>query len=402
MRNSWGQERWDSIAVPVTGLPARFEVPTRVPLVADGRSTAVADVRVLDAWGVPVAQPAYVSVHATRAEPVGEDADPSSVGRQLLSSATGWLVIALRPGRDVGPGALELKSGDAPATVPLELLPEVRGLPVAGGGMVGAGASPESYGASTARGGLDAQTSFTMGLASRRLDDGQGVFGRSADPLAKAQYPILGDASQLEPRTASHNGLSARLERGFDWAAFGDLSSTDFASGLSLAQYRRSVTGLAAHITTGAVTWSAFGSLTSQSLRQQQIRGAGISGPYQLAGGILPGTEYLRLETRDLQNPERAVATLGLTRFVDYQIDYVDGVVLFKQPIPAADGSGNPVFIVATFEAAAGGEPRLVAGARAALDMRPFVEGLGLGSLRLGVAAVNAQQAIDRYRLVGR
>src|SRR2546422_7400699 len=41
--------------------------------------------------------------------------------------------------------------------------------------------------------------------------------------------------------------------------------------------------GFAAHVTTGAVTWSGFGSLTSQSLRQLQIRGAGISGPYQLA-----------------------------------------------------------------------------------------------------------------------
>src|SRR5213083_1708216 len=229
----------------------------------------------------------------------------------------------------------------------------------------------------------------------------QDAFGRSVDPLGQAQYPILGDASVQQSRTASRTWLSARVERGFDWAAFGDLSSTDFASGLSLAQYRRSVTGLAARVTTGAVTWSAFGSLTAQSLRQLQIRGAGISGPYQLAGGILPGTEYLRLETRDLQNPERAVATLALTRFVDYQIDYVDGVVLFKQPIPAADASGNPMFIVATFEAAAGGQPRLVAGARAALDMRPLVEGLGLDSLRIGVTAVNAEQAIDRYRLVG-
>jgi uncharacterized repeat protein (TIGR01451 family) len=401
MRNSWGQERWDSIAVHETGLPARFEVPSRVTLVADGRSTAVVDVRVLDRWGVPVAQPAYVSVNTKGAEPQGADADPSSVGLQLLSSATGRLRIALRPGRDVGPGALELKSGDATDTVRLELLPEVRGLTVAGSGMVGTGASPESYGAVTARGRLDSQTSFTLGLDSRRLRDGQDAFGRSADPLAQSQYPILGDASVQQTRTASRTWLSARVERGFDWAAFGDLSSADFTSGLSLAQYRRSVTGLAARVTTGPLTWNAFGSLTSQSLRQLQIRGAGISGPYQVAGGILPGTESLRLETRDLQNPERAIATLALTRFVDYQIDYVDGVVLFKQPIPAADANGNPVFVVATFEAAAAGEARLVAGARAALDMRPIAEGLRLDSLRIGVTAVSAEQTIDRYRLVG-
>src|SRR2546425_1874264 len=267
--------------------------------------------------------------------------------------------------------------------------------------MVGVGASPDAYGAITARGRLDERTSLTLGVDSRRLNDGQDVFGRSADPLAEAQYPILGDASQLQTRTASHNWVSARLERGFDWAAFGALSTTDFASGLSLAQYRRAVTGVAAHVTAGAVTLSGFGSLTSQSLRQLQIRGAGISGPYQLAADMLPGTEYLRVETRDLQNPERAVTTQGLNRFVDYEIDYTSGVVLFKQPIPAADAYGNPVFIVATFEAGAGGEQRLVAGGPAGPQVRPLAPGLRGGPLRGGRTGAKAGQGLHSYRLGG-
>jgi len=402
MTNSWGSARWDSIAVHVTGLPAKFAVSaSRLALVADGHTVSATKVRVLDAWSVPVVQPAYVTVSATGAEPVGPDADASSVGLQRLSDSTGWVVVSLRAGREVRRGLLELKSGDAKATLPLEILPEVRPLTVIGSGMVGVGASPDAYGAITARGRLDDRTSLTLGVDSRRLNDGQDAFGRSTDPLAEAQYPILGDASQLQTRTASHNWVSARLERGFDWAAFGDISTTDFASGLSLAQYRRAVTGLAARVTTGAVTWSGFGTLTSQALRQLQIRGAGISGPYQLAPDMLPGTEYLRVETRDLQNAERAVATLPLTRFVDYEIDYTSGVVLFKLPIPAADAYGNPVFIVATFEAGSGGEQRLVAGARAALDVRPLAAGLRVDSLRIGITAVNAEQAINRYRLVG-
>src|SRR5256712_504522 len=116
---------------------------------------------------------------------------------------------------------------------------------------------------------------------------------------------------------------------------------------------------------------------------------------------MLPGTEYLRVETRDLQNPERAVTTQGLNRFVDYEIDYTSGVVLFKQPIPAADAYGNPVFIVATFEAGAGGEQRLVAGAPAALDVRPLAARLRVDSLRVRIPAGNAEQAINSYRLVG-
>jgi uncharacterized repeat protein (TIGR01451 family) len=403
MKNSWGQERWDSIAVHVTGLPARIEIPSgALKLVADGRSTAILGVRILDAWGVPVAQPAYVTVSAKGAEPRGTDADPSSVGLQLLSSAAGRLAIEVQPGRTVGPGVLELKSGDATAAVPLQLLPEVRGLTVAGTGSVGAGASADAYGAITARGRLGAQTSFTLGLDSRRLNDGRDVFGRSTDPLEESQYPILGDASAQQKRMASQTWLSARLEHGYDWATFGDLSSTGFASGLSLAQYRRAVTGVAARLTTGAITWTGFGSFTSQSLRQLQIRGAGVSGPYSLAGDIVPGTEYVRVETRDRLNPERAVATQALIRFVDYQIDYASGVVLFKQPVPATDADGNPVFIMVTFEAASAAEQRLVAGARAALDVRQLAgDRLRLDSLRIGVTAVDAQQAINPYHLVG-
>src|SRR3989442_9717963 len=116
---------------------------------------------------------------------------------------------------------------------------------------------------------------------------------------------------------------------------------------------------------------------------------------------MLPGTEYVGVETRDLQNPERAVATQALNRFVDYEIDYTSGVVLFKQPIPAADAYGNPVFIVATFEAGAGGEQRLVAGSRGAPNVRPPAPGLRLGSLRIGITAVKAPQATNTYRPVG-
>ncbi len=401
MRNSWGHERWDSIAVHVTGLPARFEVPARLALAADGRTVTTATIRVLDAWGVPVVQAAYVTVTGQGAEPTGEDADPSSVGRQLLSTGTGRLEVPLRPGHTIGSGLLTLKSGDAKATIPLEINPEIRPLTVAGAGSVGVGASPDAYGAITARGRLDARTSVTLTLDSRSLNAGQDVFGRDQDPLEDAQYPILGDASHVATRAASATWFSARLERGLDWMSFGDVATNDFAAGLTLAGYRRAVSGVAGRLTTGPVTWSGFGSMTAQSLRQLQLRGAGVSGPYELGPNLLPGTEQLRLETRALENPERAVVTQGLTRFVDYQIDYASGVVLFKQPVPAADAQGNPVFVVATFEAASGGERQLVAGGRAALDLNRAFGVRRLDSLRLGVTAVNAEQAVAPFRLVG-
>src|SRR2546425_13135478 len=99
--------------------------------------------------------------------------------------------------------------------------------------------------------------------------------------LFRSQYPILGDSSQLQTRTASHNWVSARLERGFDWAAFGDLSTTDFASGLSLAQYRRAGAGAAAPGTARAVTPSGLGRPTAPPPRAAHDRRAGRSGPHQ-------------------------------------------------------------------------------------------------------------------------
>ncbi|HEV7364632.1 MAG TPA: SdrD B-like domain-containing protein [Gemmatimonadales bacterium] len=399
--NSWGSERWDSIAVHVPGLPARFEAPNRLALPADGRSVAVMKVRVVDTWGVPVVQPAYVTVSANGAEPVGDDVDQSSVGRQLLSSASGRLDVSVRPGHTVGSGALLLKSGDAKATIQLDLSPEVRPLTLTGGGSFGVGASPDAYGAITARGRLDTRTSLTVTLDSRRLDAGRNVFGRQHDPLEDAQYPILGDASHVDTRAASPNWFAARLERGFDWLSVGDVATNDFAAGLSLAGYRRAVSGVAGRLTTGPVTWSGFGSMTTQSLRQLQIRGVGASGPYELGPDVLPGTEQLRLETRAVENPERAIVTQGLTRYVDYQIDYATGTLLFKQPVPAADAQGNPVFVVATFEAASGGERKLVAGGRAALNLNPMFGGRSLDSLRLGITAVNAEQTTDPFRLLG-
>ena len=121
------------------------------------------------------------------------------------------------------------------------------------------------------------------------------------------------------------------------------------------------------------MTWSGFGALTSQSLRQVQIRGAGVSGPYSVGTGIVPGTEQVSLETRDLDNPERSLQTQGLGRLADYQIDYVTGTLLLKNSVPSADLNNNPVFIVVTFESDGGGESTSVLGLRAATDF-----GLGL------------------------
>jgi hypothetical protein len=398
MQDSRSRERWDSLAVHVTGLPAALEASaTRIQLTADGYSAQDIQVRVLDEWGVPVVEPVYVTVSAEGATPDVADDDPSVAGVQVQSDASGWLTIRLKPGHVVRRGKLTLVAGEATHEIDLELLPAVRPLMVTGVGRLGLGASPDAFGALTARGRLDARTSVVLSVDSRRLN----AFDRSFDPLDEAQYPLLGDASRTRTITSSRFAVSARLERGFDWIQFGDVATNDFASGLRLTTYRRAVTGGAAHVTTGPIAWRGFGSLTSQTLQQLQIRGAGSSGPYLLASDITPGTEHIVIETRERENPQRVVTSEVLTRFVDYQIDYESGVLLFKRPVPAADTQENPVFLMVTYEAASGADQRIVGGLRATVNARRLFGPTLLDSARIGLTGIYADELAGRFHLAG-
>ncbi|MCH7717375.1 MAG: DUF11 domain-containing protein [Gemmatimonadetes bacterium] len=402
MVNSWNQERWDSMTVHVTGRPASFSTPDApVELIADGHTIATVRVRVFDRWGVPIVNRIYATASAEGAEPVSADADPSSVGVQVRSDRAGWFEIQLKPGRDVGTGKLILQSGTARGEVDLEILPAIRPLMLTGVGRLGLGASPDAFGAIIARGRLDRNTSIIMSYDSRRLDAGRDIFGRSFDPLGEARYPLLGDASNVRTLSASRYAFSARLERGFDWLAVGDLSTTDFASGLRLTNYRRALAGGAARVTTGPIVWRGFGSLTSQNLQQLQIRGVGSSGPYELQPDIFPGTERVVIETRAKENAQRIVTQQVLVRFIDYQIDYQRGTLLFKRPVPAADPYENPVFLMVTYEVDGGGEQRLVSGMRATVNARGLLGSALLDSLRIGATGIQSEEPTGAHYLAG-
>jgi outer membrane protein OmpA-like peptidoglycan-associated protein len=402
MTNTWGTERWDSLAVHVTGPPAGF-VTENAPLrlTAGGHRTGELRVRVLDEWGVPVINRPYVTVAAEGAEPTNRDADGSSVGLQVQPDSAGWMQLGFRAMAQPGKGSIMLSAGDAVSLIDLEILPDVQPLMIAGVGRVGVGASPDAFASLTARGRLDSRTALTLSLDTRDLDAGRDVFGRITNPLEEAQYPLLGDASNQRVVSASRSWFAARLERGLDWAAYGDLATEDFGAGLQLNRYRRALTAAGAHVTTGPVTWKGFGSSTTQSLVQRQIRGAGISGPYELGSEIRAGTEKIDVETRARENPERVLARQTLVRFADYQIDYQRGILLLNRPVAATDGFGNPIFIVATFEAESGGDRSWVWGVRALTDVRKLVGSRALDRLDVGATWVHDGAAGIERDLLG-
>ena len=375
-----------------TSVPASFApVADTVALPADGLTIKETRVRVLDAWGVPVVNRPFVTVSTGRAEVVNVDEDASSVGRQLLTGPDGWLTIRIRAASEVSVDVLTLQAGDATGEVALRHVPKARELMITSMGQYGFGAAPDDFGAVTVRGRLGAETAVTLAYDSRTLDEGRDAYGRTISPLDDAQYPILGDASVRRSEASSRPGLSARIERGTDWVAAGELAGMGFGNGLTLAQYRRALDGVAANVRTGPVTWSGFGALTSQSLRQVQIRGAGVSGPYDVGTGIVPGTERVVVETRDLDNPERSLRLQTLERLADYQIDYVTGTLLLKSPVPSVDLNNNPVFIVVAFESDGGGESTSVWGLRAETDF----------GIPLGLSVVQDRAEGQSFEMLG-
>ena len=403
MKNSWGQERWDSLNVHVAGHPANLVYDgTKVVLTVDGQRIDTVFIHVFDQWDVPVVTGALVTVSADGAEVLNDDADGSSVGLQVRTDSTGVLALALRGGHDVRVGSLALRSETAAARVQVEVLPAARPFMLTAAGQVGMGASPDAFGAATARGRLDERTSVVVSVDSRQLDAGANNFGRSVDPLGDAQYSILGDASVRQTQSASRYAVAARVERGLDWLAFGDLSTGSFAGGLTLSGYDRALAGVAGRVTTGAVVWQGFGATTSDRLAQLQVRGAGMSGPYDIGLGIKPGTERVVLETRAFDDAQQKLARQPLTRFVDYQIDYERGLVLFKQPVPASDPSGNPVFIMITYGTDDGGEQSTVWGVRATTDARGLLNAReSLDSLRIGTTFIRDGRAGAERELTG-
>ena len=402
LTNSWPHDRWDSAAVHVTGIPSRF-VPERpvVRLAADGQATALVRIRVLDSWGVPVVNGALITVAAVGATLVNGDDDRSSVGIQVKTDAEGWITASIRAGQEVRRGRVTLKAARAAGEVPLHVVAATRPLMVTGVGRVGVGSSADAFGAITARGRLDDRTSLTLAYDSRRLDAGNGAFGRVSDPLDPAQYPMLGDASTVRSVIPARSVFSARLESGFDWLAVGDVTTTEFAAGLQMGAYRRSLTGAATRLTKGPLTLHGFASATSQMVRHQQIRGEGISGPYRLDGRAIAGTDAVAIETRAAENAQRVVSRQVLVRFVDYQIDYERGTLLLKSAVPAADTYGNPVYLVITAETVGGGPRGALWGVRAIGNAGQVLGSSALDSAHVGLLWVQ-QSAVDgSQRLAG-
>jgi uncharacterized repeat protein (TIGR01451 family) len=206
-------------------------------------------------------------------------------------------------------------------------------------------------------------------------------------------YTLYGDGSQQGYDAASARKLYLKLERDQFYALFGD-----FQTGLDkseLSRYQRTLNGVKVEYRGPMVEVNAFAAKTAQTYARDEIQGDGTSGLYRLRHhGIVLNSEKIRIETRDRYHSEQIVESRELVRHIDYDIDYDNGTLLFREPIASRDFDFNPNWIVAEYETLGASEEFVDAGGRVGVRM--------MGDrLQAGVSYISDDGAQGRSQLAG-
>jgi hypothetical protein len=147
----------------------------------------------------------------------------------------------------------------------------------------------------------------------------------------------------------------------------------DFQTGLDrnqLSRYQRTLNGVRVEYRGALVEFNGFAARTSQAYARDELQGDGTSGLYRLKKGrIVLNSERIRIETRDRYHSEQIIESRDLVRHIDYDIDYRNGTLFFREPISSRDFDFNPVFIVVEYETRGGADQYLNAGGRAGVRL---------------------------------
>ncbi len=219
---------------------------------------------------------------------------------------------------------------------------------------------------------------FLLTVAYDSARKSEEALGRLNDVIEPQRYYTLyGDGTEQRNEAASQRKLYVKLEREQFYALFGD-----FQTGLTvteLSRYARTLNGIRSEFASERFSLSTFAARTDQNAVRDELRGDGTSGLYRLSRTpLIIGSDQVRLEVRDRFRTERVVESRLLARFLDYSIDYGQGTLFFKQPVPSRDAAFNPVFIVVEYETQGATDEDTTAGGRAAVRMGDVEVGASL------------------------
>lgn len=398
---------------------------------ADGISTALVKLELLDKDGIQVGSRMPVTLDASFGTWKVEDLDKEKPGTQIFIEG-GVAEFELKSTIEPNTSKIRASVGTMSGEAIVEFLPDLRPL-IAAGIIEGTlrlrdplnitpaadndGFERElkqlsyNFNSFTAdarfafflKGKVSGKTLLTAGFDSEKSEE-ERLF---RDIRPEEYYPVYGESSVKGFDAQSSGRLYLRLDRGKTYALYGDFVTMDNDADIQISGYSRAQNGLKTHFEQGDLAVEAFGVSSVSSRRIREFQAQGIS-RYELPDNdLIDNSEIIELITYDRNQPDVILSTERLTRFTDYVIDPFSGVITFKQPVFSVDQDFNPVFIRATYEVENDDERYLIGGVRGNYQLMEGLE-VGAGILQdnnpqnnFTMASGNAQYEIgDNTRVI--
>lgn len=260
-------------------------------------------------------------------------------------------------------------------------------------------------------GGLDLDSTAIDSWRDLFRGDPQKIF-RNLDP--DRFYTVYGDASQTTAAAQSRARLFVKIEIEGAQLLFGNFQTG--LTGVELGRYSRAVTG-------GRISYVRasteppgpdgrprppttqvilFGAWLQTAQAHDELRGTGGSLYYLSHKNIVEGSEQVRIELRD-QISNRPQSNAAQRATVDYEIDYLAGRVLLREPLQTVAPTptlvrsgvldGDRPYLVVDYEYIVDGDvDEGTLGARATQ---------AIGPVRVGATIVNELRTGSGYTLLG-
>ncbi|GJD16580.1 hypothetical protein RIVM261_015360 [Rivularia sp. IAM M-261] len=358
-----------TVKVEVRGAPKKLKLETleaHVP--ADGRSIATIRGELLDANENRSNRDAVVTLLSNAGEFIGEDNKPDQPGFQVLAKG-GEFSANLKSTLDAQTVRIRAMSGELEAFTQLQFKTALRPSLVTGVLDFRLGARGTDYygrfrdflpvdkdnstqvnfrSAVFATGAIG-EWLFTGAFDStRNLNEDCNCDTRLFRTLQSSEqnYPVYGDSSTVDVLAPSTDSFFARLERSPkipganpDYFMWGDYNTEEIArASQQFTAITRQLHGFKANYNIGNLQVTGFYGNNIQGFQRDTIAPDGTSGFYFLSRRILqPGSENVFIELEELNRPGTVLQRQSLNRGSDYEINYDQGTLLFRQPILRTD-----------------------------------------------------------------
>ena len=206
-------------------------------------------------------------------------------------------------------------------------------------------------------------------------------------------YPVYGDDSEQYFEAPTKNNIYVRIDKGLSYLLYGDFN-IQIGTEFEFNRYTRTFNGLVWNLEHKKdFKVRTFVTKTKQDIFQERIEGKGLSGPYFLKNkNLIQFSEKVWIEVRDRYNPDIILEKKQLNRFTDYTVNYEEGWLIFKEPVPQFDKNLNPIYIFVIYEAETFSSGEYMYGLRGEKWFK---------DVRIGITGINEDHSIKNKNLYG-